>query len=228
MPRSVIRPKIRDIVVERLKSYIAAAGLVPGDRLPTETALAAQFGVSRPSLREATKSLELLGILESKTGVGLTVGAMRIERLAGHLGFHPAIHRASPTQLIHTRIIVETGALPYVARRMSEDATIYAELLAIVDRFRGTRDLEAWIALDISFHRLLLESSGLSPLVAFHDLLQIFFQKFRESVKLAQWRESTESHQRLIDDLRAGEVARAIEELRAHIESHERRMEASP
>ena len=91
MLETIPHQKIRDVVVERLKSYITSGGLKPGDRLPNETELAVKFGVSRLSLREATKGLELFGIVESKAGVGLTVGQVNLERVTGHLGFHPAL-----------------------------------------------------------------------------------------------------------------------------------------
>jgi DNA-binding FadR family transcriptional regulator len=55
---------------EPVAEYIVDASLKPGDRLPTETELAARFGVSRLSLREATKALELLGIVEARPGKG--------------------------------------------------------------------------------------------------------------------------------------------------------------
>jgi len=224
MLKTVPRRKIRDVVAERLKDYIVAERLIPGDRLPTETELAERFGVSRLSLREATKALEFLGIVESKTGVGLTVGSLDLARVTGHLGFHPALHVASAEQLIETRIVLETGALPFVARRMATNDAIYGALSEIVDRFRATRQLQAWIELDIAFHRTLLEASGLSPLVAFGDLLQVFFQRFRDSVKKAQWRAAVTSHQRIIDLLRDGQVACAGEELTAHIASHKDRV----
>ena len=218
------RPKIRDLVIERLKSYIASEGLKAGNRLPNEMELAARFGVSRLSLREATKALELLGIIESKTGVGLTVGHVELERVASHLGFHSALQDGSAIELIDTRIVIETGALPYVARRMAADPSVYERLRAQAERFRGTRDLQEWIELDIGFHRLLLESSGLAPLAAFHELLQVFFENFRVSVRRAQWHDAIACHFRVIDALRDQDVERAIEELRAQIESHKERL----
>jgi DNA-binding FadR family transcriptional regulator len=218
--KTIPRQKIRDVVVERLKSLITSERLQPGDRLPNETELATTFGVSRLTLREATKGLELLGIVESKAGVGLTVGRVTFERVAGHLGFHPAFYAGSQGQLVDTRIVIETGALPYVARRMAEDPSIYESLSEHVERSRPTRDLQEWIDLDIAFHRDLLDASGLAPLVAFNDLLQVFFMKFRESVKKAEWRRGIESHQRIIDALREERVTDAIEELRQHIENH--------
>lgn len=227
MLKTLPRRKMRDEIAARIKSYIVSESLVPGDRLPTETELAVKFGVSRLSLREATKALEFLGIVASKAGVGLTVGELDMERVTDHLGFHPALHRASPVQLIDTRIVVEVGALPYTAQRMLDDPTLHDKLQSIVDRFRATRELQEWIDLDIEFHRALLDASGLSPLVAFSDLLQIFFQRFRDSVKKAEWKVGIATHQRIIDSLRDQDVARATAELRKHIESHKKRVELS-
>lgn len=223
MLKTVSRRKIRDVVVEQLKDYIISGCLKPGDRLPNETELATQFGVSRLSLREATKALELLGIVESKTGVGLTVGEMTLERVATHLGFHPALQNGTPDQLIDTRIVIETGALPYTARHLADDPAIYHRLREPIEHSYHTNDLQEWIDLDIEFHRRLLDASGLAPLVAFHDLLVLFFQRFRENVKKAEWQRGAESHLRMIDHLRAQNVEAATDELRKHIESHRRR-----
>lgn len=228
MLETLPRRKIRDQVAERLKALIVAERLRPGDRLPTESALAERFGVSRLSLREATKALEFLGIVESKTGVGLTVGHFDLRRMTEHLGFHPALHSASPRQLIDTRVVVETGVLPHVAQRMAADPRIYASLAALVERFRAADGRAEWIELDIAFHRALLDASGLAPLVAFGDLLQIFFQRVRDGMTRSAWQAGIESHRRIIDALRDGDVASASDELRRHIESHRARLEGQP
>lgn len=221
----VERSKIRDVVATRLKDFIADENLKPGDRLPTETELAVKFGVSRLSLREATKSLEFLGIVEAKPGRGLTVGRVNMERVTEYLGFHPALHDVSPGQLIDTRVVIETGVLPHVAKRMRHDSTISEKLNGINGELRIARSLQRWVELDIAFHRELVAASGLSPLMAFADVLVVFFQRFRESVKKAEWQDGIVSHQRIIDSLRAGQVGEAEQVLRTHIESHRGRAE---
>ena len=80
--------------------------------------------------------------------------------------------------------------------------------------------------LDITFHRELICASGLSPLMAFTDVLAVFFQRFRESVKKAEWSKGIDSHQNIIDNLKAGRVRDAEQPLRIHIESHRARMMA--
>ncbi len=224
MLQTLPRRKIRDQAADQIKEFIVAQRLAPGDRLPTENELAGKFGISRLSVREATKSLEFLGIVKAKTGVGLTVGQIDVGRMTEHLGFHPALQRVDPLQLIETRVIIEVGALPHVARRMASDDSIAPRLQALVNRFRLARDLATWIDLDIEFHRTLLESSGLSPLVAFGDLLHVFFQRFRDSVKRAEWKAGIASHQRIVDALRNAELYVACAELRRHIESHKARV----
>src|SRR5262245_44742637 len=124
MLETVLRPKIRDVMATRLKAYIIERGLKPGDRLPTETELAAQFGVSRLSLREATKALEFLGVLSAKPGRGLVVGEVDLDRVTEYLGFHPTFQNAPPIQLIETRMVIETGVLPYVITRMESNPEV--------------------------------------------------------------------------------------------------------
>lgn len=225
MLEAVRRPKLRDIVAEKLAAYILRQELRPGDRLPSETALAAAFGVSRLSLREATKALEFLGIVEAKPGRGLTVGQTNLERVTDYLRFHPALREAAPQELIGTRVVIETGVLPYVLSRMQSDPSICRSLQEIIDQMRRARPLSARVDLDIAFHRRLVEASGLSPLLSFSDLLAAFFRSFRESVGKADWQSGIESHQRVIDALRAGRRAAAHKELQQHIEWHQTRLE---
>ncbi|MEZ6046166.1 MAG: FCD domain-containing protein [Planctomycetaceae bacterium] len=167
-----------------------------------------------------TRSLGFLGILNAKPGRGLTVGEVDMQRVTEFLGFHLAISNYPADQLIETRIIIETGALPYTMQNMLKDESIYNNLQEIIDELSTARSLKKWMKLDIAFHRLLLVSSGLQPLLAFNDLLEIFFEKFRESIKKAEWKSGNKSHQRMIDALKKQDLNAATEELRTHIASH--------
>ncbi|MCC8056254.1 FadR/GntR family transcriptional regulator [Cloacibacillus sp.] len=62
--------RIYEKVVEKLKGEIAAGNILPGDPLPSERQLMDTFGVSRSSLREAFRVMELLGLIESIPGKG--------------------------------------------------------------------------------------------------------------------------------------------------------------
>ena len=108
---------------------------------------------------------------------------------------------------------------------MKRDDTLYVKLNAINADLRHARSLARWVELDIDFHRELICASGLSPLMAFTDVLAVFFQRFRESVKKAEWSQGIDSHQFILDKLKSGRVREADQELRIHIESHRERME---
>ncbi|MBX3412439.1 MAG: FadR family transcriptional regulator [Pirellulales bacterium] len=226
MLQTIERLRLSDMVADRIRGYIQENDLQPGDRLPTEYQFAARLGVSRLAVREATKALGFLGIVDASPRRGLTVGALDLGRVTPFLQFHPLLRETTPAQLIETRIILETGGLPQVVERMREDASIYEGLAAAAEAFGAAKDVATWIELDLAFHRRLLEASGLAPLVAFHELLEIFFRRFRESVKRAEWKQGMESHRRLVQLLREGQVEAARTELRQHIESHRQRLES--
>ena len=214
------RKKLPEQVAEGIREYIVGNSLKPGDRLPTEHQLADQFGVSRISVREATKALGFLGIVEAAPRRGLTVGTVDMQRVSEFLGFHLALADHPLEQLVETRVVIETGGLPHLMRRLSEDPAIYERLNSLNEQLRNTRSLKKWIELDIQFHRALLDESGLKPLLAFAGLLEIFFHRVRESVQKGEWDVGIESHQRIIDGLRDGRLQEACDELRSHIESH--------
>ena len=65
---SVKRRNLSEVIANRIKDFIIANKLKPGDRLPTEAELAEQFGVSRVTVREATTALGFLGVLQSAPG----------------------------------------------------------------------------------------------------------------------------------------------------------------
>ncbi len=224
MNETLVRPRRSDMVADRIRQHILDNKLRPGDRLPTEHDFAGRLGVSRLAVREATKALGFLGIVAASPRRGLTVGELDLERVTKFLQFHPSVRKTTTAQLIDTRIVIETGGLPHVVQRMRDDPTVHERLSAAAGEFRKAKDVATWIRLDIAFHRQLLEASGLTPLVAFNDLLEIFFRRFRESVKKAQWKKGIESHWQIIDALHRGQLPLACDLVKNHIESHRDRM----
>jgi GntR family transcriptional regulator, transcriptional repressor for pyruvate dehydrogenase complex len=213
------RPKTSDLLVSQIREFITGQGLKPGDPLPTENALAERFGVSRISVREATKTLGFLGVLDAKPGRGLTVGRVDVGRLKESLSLHPAMYDVPVDELIDTRAIIETGVVPHVARRMAADPEIYERLNRLNDELRHTRSSSNHTALDAQFHQLLVESSGLTPLAAFNDLLQVFVVRCCKFMQ-KNWRGTADRHQKILDAMRNGKMATATKLLQHHIEAH--------
>ena len=222
--RPIVRQRLSDVLVGKIHELIVREKLGPGDRLPTEQELANQFGVSRLAVREATKALGFLGILESNPRRGLTVGFNAFERVIPLLKIHPSSRNVPPDELIATRVVIETGVLPYIMERMAAQPRVYERLRAVNDDMERSTTLEQWIQRDLVFHNALLEESGLKTLVAFGELLQLFFHQFREDVTHQQWQHGVGRHRVIIDALRDGKLLLAVEEMREHIASHTDRM----
>ncbi|MCC6494314.1 MAG: FadR family transcriptional regulator [Pirellulales bacterium] len=209
-----------ELVAAKLRNYIINKRLKPGDRLPTEGELAEQFGVSRVSVREATKALGFLGIVDAAPRRGLSVGKVSMKRLSRYLSFHFALADYPLDELIDTRIVVETGGLRQVAERMAKDPSIYEELNAVNDKLRRATKKSEWLQGEVQFHCLLVASSGVRALAAFNDLVQVFFQKFRADFSRSRWKNGIPGHQEIIDTLREGEYQTATTLLTTHINVH--------
>lgn len=212
------RQTLSELIAEQIKLWIVENRLKAGDRLPTELELARHFGVSRVSVREATKALSFLGILRAAPRRGLTVGQVNMRRAAEYLGFHFAIADFPRSQLLRARIVIETGSLPYAMERVANDPSHCDRLAAMTDRLLRAKSLKARIDGDVAFHRTLLELSGIEPLVAFDELLQVFFNRFRESLKDAEWKKGIDGHREIIDSLRKGDLGAAIKALKQHLD----------
>jgi DNA-binding FadR family transcriptional regulator len=219
------RKKRSEHVVAGIKQLILDKGLKAGDRLPTEQEMAARFGVSRISVREATKALGFLGIIEAAPRRGLSLGDVDMQRVAEYLGFHLALADYPKQQLWRARFAIETGALPFAAEALRADTALYENLRSAVDNTRHTTDVQQRVDADIAFHRALLEASGAGPLVAFNDLLQIFFDRLHDpNPPESQWDKTVEQHHRLVEDLRAGELDAAHATLCSHFNEYADRL----
>ena len=215
--RMIDKQTISVQVADGLRAMIMDEGLKPGDRLPTEQALADQFGVSRVSVREATKALGYLGIIKSSPRRGLTVGELDMQRASAALGFQFAVSRYPGRWIIQARTVIEVGALAFTMERMAEDPEVYGqlrELALLTEREQAPR---AFIDHEIAFHRGLVEASDIEPLVPFTDLLHEFFKRYCEVVVKSKGDGGVKEHRRLVNLLRKGKLVAAEKLLRRHI-----------
>src|SRR5690606_15834608 len=99
-------------VLAHLEEGIAAGRWGLGERLPGERAIAEDLGVSRPSVREAMRILEAMGIVRPGVGSGPGAGAVVVDRPAAGLGAAVRLHVASGTlpvsDVVATRAALET------------------------------------------------------------------------------------------------------------------------
>lgn len=103
-----------EVVLEAIEQKLRSGELSIGDRLPSERSMAAEFNLSRASVRDAIRILGVLGLVRSSTGSGPNSGTIIISEpvagLAAALRLHVASRGLAVKEIVRTRIILETGA----------------------------------------------------------------------------------------------------------------------
>ena len=112
---------VTDEAIEKIKGMIVSGALRPGDRLPKESELAAELGLSRNSLREAVRALSLIRILDVRQGDGTYVTSLDPQLLLEALSFVVDFHRDDTVlEFLAVRRILEPAATAMAASRISE------------------------------------------------------------------------------------------------------------
>lgn len=170
------RDSLADQVVTILKRYILAEPLEPGSRLPAERHLANTLNVSRTVLREAQSRLLGEGLLERRSPRILQVAEYDAEALAASL--LPNDERATSfVGLMEMRYILEIGALPLIAARVTPEAL--AEIERCADEYeRLARAGESAHRMDVQFHVTLLRSLGNPTIDAMLPLIEKQIREF--------------------------------------------------
>lgn len=215
LPKPKLRRKrLGEQLTAQLRQHILQKGLKPGDSLLTEQEMMAEFGVSRTVVREATKTLDFLGIIEAVPSRGMVLDEFNFDRVNEYFGFHFAMSDYPCEQLFEARMVVETGALYYTMRAIANQPGLYDELHRLAAAAPDNEASDAWLEYDVAFHRRLVEASGIAPLASFSDLLQAFFSQSRAALRVS--RDVKNSHVGIVEALRSGDLVTATDLLRSH------------
>lgn len=95
----------------RIKDYITDNHLLPGSRLPTEKELAVALGVGRSAVREAVKSLQILGVLDVKPKEGIVVKKFNFDPIIENLEYGLLVDNSHILELLDLRIALENAYL---------------------------------------------------------------------------------------------------------------------
>lgn len=154
-------PKAGEMVASHLRRQIVLRQLKEGDQLPSESVLMEEFGVSRPTLREAFRILEAEGAITVRRGVrgGARVQVPDIDVAARHAGLLLQYRGALLSDVYEIRAVLEPAAARMAARRRT--SADLARLQEALDRQRESADDPGGsFAADADFHRLIVELSG--------------------------------------------------------------------
>src|SRR3990172_7504361 len=164
MFESVKRAKVSDEVAKQIKALISEGKLKPGDRLPPERELIKQFGISRPSLREALKSLGTMGFLEVKQAKRTYVKSVASERMLDPLSLLIQTDTQKIHDLIEVRKAMEAWGAYYAAQRASEEDIERLEKI-LKEMKQAIEKGQPWEKEDADFHLAVAQAT--------HNIIQI-------------------------------------------------------
>src|SRR5437867_4505328 len=221
----VDRTSVLDSVIEQLEGLIFG-GLEPGEALPSEGKLAEALGVSRLTVREATRTLQARGLLEITQGRRPTVAAPNGALLGDF--FEIAVRRdpRALLDLLDVRRALEVHIAALAARRATKGDTADMEM-SIAAMRAAAGESEAFHAADVRFHENLAAGSG-NRLLVF--LIEAFAEPLRESrqrsfaghmARGGHVDDVIDQHQAILDAVEARNPKAAAQSMRAHLQQTE-------
>lgn len=212
-----------DQVVTYLREHIRSLGLRPGAKLPSEAAIGAALGISRPVVREAMRTLAATGLIEMAVGRRATVSPLNGGILRNVIENAVLIGQADIGHIMEMRRGIEIAMVGLAAERCS--ARTAAELRAIVAEMAGLLgDVDRYTALDLRLHLALAEAAD-NPLYLM--LVEAFRQIFQTSmlIGIERWAKTPELnrvqqlHEEIVAAVVAGDSAAATAAMQRHFDS---------
>lgn len=209
---------IRERVARHLHGLIQQGHLRPGDRLPTEREMAAELGVSRPSIRAALQTLEAIGVLRSRRRAGTFIqhGPPMLD--SQPLRLLAALHDFTAEDMFEGRAALEVVAAGLSARRATpEDRLAMAD--AVAGMFASVTDPQAFLLHDVRFHQAVAAGSSNPVLAALVNMVAtLVYERRRVTIERAHdLRESAEIHQRIYQAIMRRQPAAARAAMGEHL-----------
>jgi DNA-binding FadR family transcriptional regulator len=232
--RRVRVPKTAELVVERFRREIIFGQLREGDPLPSEAELTVQFGVSRPTLREAYRILESEGLISIMRGAkgGARVHSPNEAVAARYTGWVMQFRQTSLAEIYEARISLEAPCARFAAERRTRkdlerlNAAVEASAAAIGDpTLCARRQLE--------FHALVVDVSGNRALHLLSNMIDVILDRADEQFAAETngtatveklWEREQRGHVKLVGLIDQRDGAGAENLWRAHLDESAKRV----
>lgn len=212
-------------LAHRLIDYLLSGEVPPGGKIPSERALSETLDVGRSAVREALKSLTLLGLLDVRQGDGTYLAASSSDLLPRIIEWGLLLGERRVKDLTEARAEVEVILAGLAAKRRSSGEL--EDLRAIVDEMRAAdTDLDKYIAADVRFHLKIAELSGNTVLAGVLSSIRSLLQVWTNRVITArgETRSSLAVHIPIFEAIEEGDAEAARAAMFAHMRSANRNL----
>jgi GntR family transcriptional repressor for pyruvate dehydrogenase complex len=221
------REPVSTEVARALLDYIFSGEVQPGARLPSERQLAESFGVGRSVVREALKSLGLLGLVEFRQGGGTYFRGADSELLPRVIEWGLMLGERRTLDLVETRQHMEVLLARLAAqRRDADDLRAMQQHLREMKRSKTTDD---FVDADVAFHLAVAKASKNSVLISLHSSIASLLHVWIHRVITAADSNapSYDEHVPIFDAVKAGDADAAAATMARHMDAAADRLRAA-
>lgn len=174
--------KVYEQVVDQIKSMIIDGTLKKGDKLPTERDLAEQLQISRASIREAIRALEVIGLVESKQGAGNFIKESFEESLFQPLSMMFMLEESNPHEILELREVLELETSILAAKKITDEELEVLEVL--IKKLKESNDEDQSVIIDKEFHYTIARASrNLLIMNVLHVISQLIDEFIKDARK---------------------------------------------
>lgn len=222
--RPIARTSLSDEIVSQIVDLISRDVLKPGERLPSERELCRQFGVGRSSLREALRSLTVMGILDGRVGDGTFVSNNNERYLEKALQWSLLLDRKKIQDLIETRLMLESQTAFLAAQRASSENIDEIER-TLKGMEASIQQPEKYLEFDVQFHLTVAQATQNSILYNLLNMTRNYLQTWIKGslaeppIPKAERRAilSVREHQKILLTLQKRDAEEAHQAMTQHI-----------
>jgi GntR family transcriptional repressor for pyruvate dehydrogenase complex len=211
------REPISSEVAQLLVRHLLGGSYAPGQRLPSERALAESMGVGRSVIREALKSLTLLGLVEVRQGDGTYLQSRASELLPVSFEWGLLLGEHQLQDTIEARMELEVVLAGLAAERRAEQDL--RELGELLRRMHDAQNTASFISADVAFHLRIAKAAKNSileqMLVSIQSLLRSWITRVADAA--TDHGPSYRDHVPIYAAIEQGDVAAAQEAMRNHL-----------
>ena len=158
MFKPVKNMKVYEQVVDQIKEMVRVGQIKKGDKLPTERVMAEELQVSRTSIREAMRALEVVGLIESRQGAGNYIREEFDDVLLEPLSIVFMLQNGTNKDIFELREVLELSTIFLSVMRISDEEL--KKLGELVERFKTSRDEEENVKIDSEFHSIIVKGAN--------------------------------------------------------------------
>jgi GntR family transcriptional repressor for pyruvate dehydrogenase complex len=221
MLRPIKKTRLAEEAVKQIQTLIKGKRLKPGTKLPSERELMGKFHISRASVREALRILEIMGQIDVKPGSGIYVREMTGDIFLPLTSWLPD-HKETLQNHFEARQVLEPRAASFAAQRASNK--IIKNMKKTLSDFKEKmekEDLVGAIMADVEFHRLISQATENKTLMLLMDTIaRYLLEGWKATLRVPDRMNKTiGEHGAILSAIEKRDGERASEEMQRHLEN---------